>query len=505
MLKRALALTLALVCCLSILAGCGSYGHGAGSGEAEIVAVPFENKPTIDVYMGANNQLDVDGCYVTKLVENTINVDLNVLELDSFQNQYVPMLAQKIVPDLTLHNDGGTIARTYGPQGAYINILDYLDQMPNVKKFLEENPTTTFNVDGKMYGIPTKNEAATATTCWIWRQDILDKHNLTVPTTLDEWYNTLVTLKGLYPNSTPFIMRNVYAWDKWWANWGLTTYTGTGTSVIIQPNGKVEYPFIRPEYKEWVTFMRKLIKEGLLYEAWQSLETGGWYEAFANDRAFVTYDKLDRIPFLNQNVQSVNPSAVFTASPGFACNASGSAGSYETGSSIHIIIGNGDNLSNTLAYVNWLYSDEGIECTNWGKEGETYTVDENGQRNFKPEVLAKFVEYGLTQTVVGSTTAFDAYSAAQDESVRACMEAVLPYATLKMPDRIEFTEDEMVIFDTYKVGVNERAKGYMAKFMLGDKDIEKDWDSYVQELYGLELQKVIDIHVAAYKRAGMID
>ena len=39
-----------------------------------------------------------------------------------------------------------------------------------------------------------------------------------------------------------------------------------------------------------------------------------------------------------------------------------------------------------------------------------------------------------------------------------------------------------------------------AQFITGDLDIEKDWDSYIAELYNNELEAVLEVMQAAYDR-----
>ena len=41
----------------------------------------------------------------------------------------------------------------------------------------------------------------------------------------------------------------------------------------------------------------------------------------------------------------------------------------------------------------------------------------------------------------------------------------------------------------------------MAQFILGNKDIEKDWDAYVKGFDGLNLTKYIEIYQNALKKA----
>ncbi len=62
------------------------------------------------------------------------------------------------LPDL-IYLVGNAAVQQYGPQGAFINILDYIDQMPNFKAWYEENTQYALNfmsADGALYQFPSR-------------------------------------------------------------------------------------------------------------------------------------------------------------------------------------------------------------------------------------------------------------------------------------------------------------------------------------------------------------
>ena len=79
--------------------------------------------------------------------------------------------------------------------GLLLPISDYEDQMPNYKKFIEENGLRELvdaqrSADGKYYTLPTKARTSQLKDqLWLVRTDIFEKNNIKVPTTIDEMYD----------------------------------------------------------------------------------------------------------------------------------------------------------------------------------------------------------------------------------------------------------------------------------------------------------------------------
>ena len=47
-----------------------------------------------------------------------------------------------------------------------------------------------------------------------------------------------------------------------------------------------------------------------------------------------------------------------------------------------------ENIDAALYLMDYMYSEEGFVVTNWGTEGETYGVDENGDYYMLPEFVS---------------------------------------------------------------------------------------------------------------------
>lgn len=111
-------------------------------------------------------------------------------------------------------------------------------------------------IDGKKYAIPETGAGVSVNEELIVRQDWLDELGLSIPTTVDELYNVLKTIKEK-KNIIPLTgsKDSIYG--------DIATTFGVLTDWK-EVNGKLMHKAELPEMKEFLTFMNKLYKEGLL-------------------------------------------------------------------------------------------------------------------------------------------------------------------------------------------------------------------------------------------------
>ncbi len=531
MLKKALALILALVCCFALLAGCGGDStdetKGAGKNPAlENYEAPDLDGKTVTLYMTQNTDYDPEGCYVNKSVESVLNCNMNTIELDSFANQYLTMMAEGDVPDLTWLNSYTQAYVQLGLDGAYINIYDYLDMMPNVEAFLND-PANAKDVarytieEGVLYALPIHHEGSTAPNAFLYRKDVFDANNLTFPTNQEEFVATLRKLKELYPDSQPFIMRsmtgNIQGAQNFGALFGAQHVLQGNYGTIFTLNEKGEYYMAQQSlaYKEMAQFFYDLTKEGLMHKSSMTVDTAGWMEAFASDTSFITFDKTDRLNPINRTGQSLKEEfLVVAAAPfNFGTNAKESdvvttswAAGVGSGTGYVYCIGDNENLETTLKYVDFLYSQPGYVLTNWGVEGESWEWDdkEAGTRKY----IDSFIDAQGGRTKMGLGAAaqvgiigFDAYTTSLTESEKESLELAQEFVGKDdAQHKILFTEDEQFLYDTYGTACYNQAQAEWSKFVLGQRDFA-EWDKVQEELKAkYHFDELMEVHEAALER-----
>ena len=76
-----------------------------------------------------------------------------------------------------------------------------------------------------------------------------------------------------------------------------------------------------------------------------------------------------------------------------------------------------------------------------------------------------------------------------------------PYAQNdKALPHIKLTKEENDELMTINVELNKYIKESLTNFMVGTLSVDKDWDSYLQNLEKLQIKKVLEINQKAYDR-----
>ena len=523
MKKRLISLLLAAVCLITLLAGCGGEGEETKPAQTQTVVgyvAPDLSGTKITQYMPTNSDFDPEKTWLNTAVEAYLGVDLEIVEADKLSTLLRDMVEQWNLPDLIWTN-GYTHSSlgAYGEQGAFINILKYLDAMPNVKAYLED-PDNAKTVEaytykeGEMYAIPVKQTGSAAVYTFLYRKDIFDKHNLQWPANQEEFVAVLRKLKELYPNSQPFVLRNmqknIQAAQVMGHLWGASHVIPGNQVFTLGEDGQYYLAPISNAYREMAQFFYDLIGEGLMNKNSLSVDTNGWQKSFYTNESFITYDKVDRLPVLNAAGRETDPEFLMTGGEPF------NMGSYakETDevvtsfaggvSSYAYMIGDNANLDNVLQYVDWLYSDEGRVMTNWGVEDESYIYDAQGNRMFAEgfvESVGGWENTGLCKTAISGIVDFDAYTASCEPYMQDSLAIAQKYAG-KAPEQVAlpFNEDEQLLMKTYASGLYQRICGEWLRFVQGQNDFAQ-WDEVfrdVKEIYMHDaLQKA---HQDAYER-----
>lgn len=529
MLKRLLALVLAMVLCLGALAGCSNDGkdettskQGTPGGDEVINydgELLFEEPFYVECVTYSVTDAERNNSFATQAIKTATNVHISYKELDNFDSQYALMLTDQDVPDLS-YFWSNTITPEYGPKGVFINLTNYLDKMPNVKKAMENFPeafTEYIQEDGAMYALPAISTGATTCYQYIYRADILEKNNLKWATNQEEFYQLLKDLKKIYPNSYPFCLRDIgnggirYIATHWGAN--MTWYPSTGTYVALDhETGEFALAETSKEMRECVTFINKLIDEGLMLKTSLTLDTDGWQTAFATDKCFITYDKLDRLDVMNPIGRDENPDFKLVGGATFpmGSNGTGDISRASGATSYSFAIGRDADVEKMVKFMDWMYSDTGVEVTNWGLRGKHFSV-EDGKNVYSKECYEEAKEQNIGvryATAFGypglcGISDYEAFLTSQDEDTVASYRAAEKLQNRKgQPVLLEkYTDSEQMILDMYGANLQSWARQTIAEFMSGERDTtDAEWNWFVNEIEKRHVKEVVAATKACYTR-----
>lgn len=146
---------------------------------------------------------------------------------------------------------------------------------PNEQKLLKEYPhlksQAIYLSDGKQYlymGLSEKSEAIVRAPLFI-NKVWMDKLNLKMPTTVDEYYQVLKAFKEKDPNGNGKVDEIPFSTDKdspispLFSSWGISE-SKTQDKLITINNGKVSFNYTNSKLFEALQYLNKLYSEGLI-------------------------------------------------------------------------------------------------------------------------------------------------------------------------------------------------------------------------------------------------
>lgn len=515
--RKVIALVLAGTMIFGI-ASCSSgkpeqnQGENTAAGDGKL----FAENTEIDIVIGSHPSWPYDENWpLWKYFQEETGATFKIraVPFDDLGTKISLMLASPdTLPDL-LHATAKSLVDAHFSSGAFISISDNLDKMPYYAKFMETLPETEREelvsqrkcADGKIYSPPvygtgTVNNMYT----WLYRKDILDKHQLTAPTTMDELYQVSKKLKELYPSSYPLCLRNaITRFDVIGCEWNPYFQLG----VYYDFNAEQwKYGAVEDTAKQIVEYFIKMYEEGLVPPDYITLETKQWEELMSTDRGFITNDFIVRVDFFNKINRVSNPQYNLTLMQPPKATAEGVAKVSKTNVDVsgYYVCNTGDQkrIDNAMKLLDWMYSDHAFEVLNWGRENETYRVVD-GKREFiltgdeSPNTKYGAGTFGLCQR-----TDPESNEAIYTEEQRA--QSKIAYTNTEDHANptlwLSFTDDEAAKVSDLGVALNTFLFEQISRFLLKQRPLS-EWDSFVAEAKRMNIDELLNIYDTAYKRA----
>lgn len=442
--------------------------------------------------------------YLEKKILEKYNVDLEITAVqDGYYEKLNLDMASGEMTDIVFYSDYNQLIKA-GYQGALIDFNKYLDKMPNFKKWAEQNKeylSFYYSANGELFMLPNLGYGEAGNrTFWMYRKDLFEKHNLSVPKTDEEVYQVSKALKSYYPDSYPFCNRG---FPSILGRIGVQWDTGY---LMYYNNGQQKWSFgpIEDNFKEMLAFFNKMYKEGLIPPNTLTLDTKGWQDLISTDKGFITSDYIARIDFFNVPMREENPEFTLAFMPPFKGGPNGIA-EHSTNETLLIlglaVSSTSKNIDACIKYLDNMYSEEAIDFYTWGVEGESHEVV-NGKKKYKDiadgagyvEVINK---YGFFQRgfylPIDKEGMISTYS---PETMAALYEAEKYDHPYRVPF-VPFTpaaEEQKNILET---NINSVTAENVSKFILGERPLS-EWDAYIKELEALGVNDLIKLYNDSY-------
>ncbi len=231
----------------------------------------------------------------TWFAERGLDLQISLVDSDQYAIVLQAAIAQNRTPDLFYASALGTVGMiNMIEQGKVMSITDALQYSDGTASaaFAEDgyyyvSYKKDVYKDGHLYYFGNTSHLAgyvdetfgpvattTNTYCMKIRQDWLDKLGLPMPTTLDEYFDTLVAFRDQDANGNgiadermviPLTTTNT-TWGSLFDN-GVAGWFGLANYVfqLNRVTWKAEVPFLQEGFDEYVTFLRKCVDAGVLY------------------------------------------------------------------------------------------------------------------------------------------------------------------------------------------------------------------------------------------------
>lgn len=399
----------------------------------------------------------------------------------------------------------------YGDQGLFVDFSQYKDLMPNLFEMLEKDSTFAergYTAEGKLYILPevtmTPGGEYNGSACGAYRKDILDKHNLPVPTSLEELYEVASALKKEYPDVYPIM--TLEEWEPL-ENAVFHSY-GIASNKGAYYNGEeYVYSALEEGYKESVEYLNKLYTEGLIAPDYQIHTSEQGMATLANGEAFLIPQAWNGYP---AQWAEEYPDQEWVLVP-ILSNENGTepfithdiVDDYKFSSGYFHVISNDSPVKEELMKIyDQFFTEEKVMMEAWGIEGETYEIGEDGQ----PHIIdiEKYQDKN-TGTRASSDNRVELVELTDTTKIYYKGEIIeeklynfwrdIYTEDLKVPyyKEVTLSTDENEEYANIMTAVDTYVDEQRAKFITGERPMD-EWDDFIEELQGIgDIQAALDI------------
>lgn len=451
--------------------------------------------------------------YIHKIMRDKTGVSLTDIggaaSSTTMSEQFLLMLASGELPDIinapwNAYTGGAAAAIE---EGYIVDMMEYKDCIPNLLKYLDENPEIAAQVltpDGKLGFAPFIKAKPIPEMGLVIRKDWLDELNMEAPTTIDEMHDVLVAFKEKYNCKSPLTFEARWLFQQGSANPLSNPWNTTYQEYIL--DGKVQFGPLTEEYREFIATLAQWYKEGLLDPDFASVDKSTVQAKFSNGEAGVSIQQSSNI----QNCLDANEGTGYEVlaleslvmnkgdEPEFAQQ---SIQHYD-GGMCYAVSTTCPDIEAACRYLDWRFSEEGLMTMNFGIEGVTYEVV-NGEVQLTDLVLhneetpnANSARDEIAQNRNRAGVSLDislAYTDQQKEWIDVWTAHMDEYVLPTVP----YTAEQQDAIGKNWGNVDDYCQEMILKYIVGSSDIS-EWDSLVNTIKGMEIDEVLAAKQEAY-------
>lgn len=511
-----------LVALLLAFALCATMASFAMADEVEIVYTGEANKPIVSspitlkiLSATSNNVYDWDSMrYFREALEGTnITIEAELYHWSNYADVMTTRLAAGVdMPDIVFV-DGNDADGAFYNAGLFVPMNEYAEEWGfNQKKFLEQYPTmkgAITTATGDQIFLPYVTDDSDLGRCLMIHYKLFEDNGIQIPTTTDELYDALKVLKELgdwngngLADETPFLFCNdIYMLYQLGCAWGLNLETGWH----VNDEGIVSCDWIDPAYKDFVVYLNKLASEGLMNDDFATVTSDQQLAGFAAD-------------IIGATISWGGCSAWFSdlLEPGIDLLSVGGRGGYMNIDALEGPTGEKCFYSRDVfqrafaitrdckypevAYclLDYMLNDDIVRTVWIGKENGDWSYDADGNMVFTEQYILNEDNYqwnngANAEVLPGLQKTF--YRAETPEAYTDLQKTVGDHT--KRPIGFAFVAPEYTEkLNTYKADFDTYVQESFNAFVKGTRDVEAEWDSYVEYCKALGADELTSVYQA---------
>lgn len=469
-----------------------------------------------------------------------INLEPTTYDEETWSTKFTLMLAEDDLPDIIAGAaiQPGDMVK-YARDGYFLDFSKYLDQMPNLSAIFEAYPEYKEAVtmeDGGIYGfssLSTYTDSAYSSPAYM-NQSWLDRLGLEQPETVEDLYDVLKAFKEQDANGNgdpndevPMTVLSPARADAFSPiRWAYGIYEN-GQAIWweqVDENGQVQLMDVSDNAKEFYRFAHQLYEEGLINQDAFTAESGAYL-----DLAFS--DKVGYVGGAQPSTDLENHAQnQWYQQGGLTKEGYNEEPVMVVGLRINnwfdvAVNANVENVDVVVKFIDYLFSEEGSISASNGYEGISFDyVDLCGFDSIDASAYAEGYEtteeYRIQKAVASNALTvlkpekgfwemienIDEAELLSDEvlqvaSVNAVQEKTFrsgKYKVIKKFPNLRYSEEVLEERTTIRTDIINYLKTASAQFITGEMDVDKDWDTYLEQLESLKLSRLMEIEQAAY-------
>lgn len=379
--------------------------------------------------------------------------------------------------------------------GLLFNMTELIDKYPTLKAYVNSDAAKPYAYwsDGEkadqLYAIP--REWVNNAQAMYYRKDLLDKYDLAVPVTVDEYYEAMKTIVENEPSMVG--ISNSLGGLCWTF---LVPFNGYGYTGYVKVGDKYQEVGTLDETKEGLKYMRKLYEAKIIDPEFMVIDHERNIGSMPSGKAASFYHQVNSCYYYDRTV-SLTESGIPGAEVVAVMGPKGTYDSRPTNDPCAdvwmCISADCADPERVMAMWDWLWSPEGTDFLMYGVEGVHWTRDAAGDVVLNDEEIAVDTKDMLTDPInkfqwFSDICSDKYYPFALDVEVQeALFEQNKALAVL--PQVRGFASENLV---KYEADVNKAKEEYFTKFITGELDIDAGWQEYIDAMYSVGLDKILE-------------